>query len=83
VLRLMMACNDLTIANQALGICRRTESEKNEYIRRGAALYFVRLQMAHLHEALKIVSEIQGCPNLRRFVDQCPQATPLICLPNC
>jgi hypothetical protein len=38
---------------------------------RGAALYFVRLQMAHLHEALKIVNEIQGRPNLRRLVDEC------------
>jgi hypothetical protein len=27
-------------------------------------LYFVRLQMAHLHEALKIVGEIRGHQNL-------------------
>ena len=43
VLRLMMACNDLTTANQALGACREGRSERTDYIRRGAELYFVRL----------------------------------------
>jgi hypothetical protein len=72
VLRLMMACNDLTTANQALGASREDTCEKTAYIRRGAAMYFVRLQMAHLHEALKVVREIQGFQRLRNLVDDCP-----------
>jgi hypothetical protein len=75
VLRLMMACNDLTTANQALGACREDKCEKTDYIRRGAAMYFVRLQMAHLHEALKIVSEIRGYQSLLSLINDCPHGT--------
>jgi hypothetical protein len=75
VLRLMMACNDLTTANQALGACREDKDGKTDYIRRGAAMYFVRLQMAHLHEALKIVNEIRGYPSLLSMIDDCPGQT--------
>ena len=75
VLRLMMTCNELTTANQALGACREDKCEKTDYIRRGAALYFVRLQMAHLHEALKIVSEIRGCQSLMSLINDCPGGT--------
>lgn len=72
VLRLMMACNDLTTANQALGKCREDTCEKTDYIRRGAALYFVRLQLSHLYEALKVVKEIQKYPELVSLADECP-----------
>jgi len=75
VLRLMMACNDLTTANQALGACLEDNCEKTDYIRRGAAMYFVRLQMAHLHEALKIVSEIRGYQSLLSLINDCPKGT--------
>src|ERR1035438_3780315 len=75
VLRMMMACNDLTTANQALGACREDTSEKTDYIRRGAAMYFVRLQMAHLNEALKIVNEIRGYPSLLSMIHDCPGQT--------
>ena len=72
VLRLMMACNDLITANQALGMWREDTREKMDYIRRGSAMYFVRLQLSHLHEALKVVSEIQNYPKLLRLVADCP-----------
>jgi hypothetical protein len=75
VLRLMMACNDLTTANQALGACLEDKCEKTACIRRGATMYFVRLQMAHLHEALKIVAEIRGYQSLLGLIDDCPGGT--------
>lgn len=68
----MMACNDLTTANQALGKCREETGERTDYIRRGAQLYFVRVQMSHLHEALKVIREIQKYPALSSLVDECP-----------
>jgi hypothetical protein len=72
MLRLMMACNDLTTANQALGMYSKDTREKVDYIRRGATMYFVRLQLSHLHEALKVVSDIRSRPKLLRLVDDCP-----------
>lgn len=38
-------------------------------------MYFVRLQMGHLHEGLKIISEIRDCPTLLRLIDECPGRT--------
>jgi hypothetical protein len=75
VVSLMMACNDLTAANQALGACRDDSDEKTDYIRRGAAMYFIRLQMAHLHEALKIVKRINTHANLLSLINDCPDGT--------
>lgn len=76
VLQLMMACNDLAAANQALGRCREDTSERTRSVRRGTSLYFVRLQLAHLKEALDIIHEIHDCPNLREIVDDCPRPIP-------
>lgn len=75
VLRLMMACNDITTCNQALGACRADPCEKTDYIRRGAGMYFLRLQLAHLNEAFKAVSDISRHPKLQTMVDRCPRAT--------
>jgi hypothetical protein len=72
ILRLMMACNDLTTANQSLGMYRNDAREKTDYVRWGATMYFVRLQLSHLHEALKVVSEIRNHPKLLRLVGNCP-----------
>ena len=75
VVRLMMACNDLTTANQALGACLENKGGRVDYIRRGGAMYFVRLQIAHLHEALKIVSQIRRYPRLLSLINDCPGET--------
>lgn len=73
ILRLMMACNDLTTANQALGMSYKDTREKTDYIRRGSTMYFVRLQLSHLHEALEVVSEIRDHPKLLRVIEDCPK----------
>src|SRR6266436_2097753 len=69
ILRLMMACNDLTLANQALG---RYGEDRTEYIRRGAGLYFVRVQIGHLHECLNVIRDIKRSPILRALIGRCP-----------
>jgi hypothetical protein len=48
VLRLMMACNDLVLVNSILGKYKNDQSPSTEYIRRGAGLYLIRVQIAHL-----------------------------------
>lgn len=35
-------------------------------------MYFVRLQLSHLHEALEVVSQIRDHPKLLRLIDDCP-----------
>jgi hypothetical protein len=72
VLCLMMALNDFATANQALGAIREDTSERTDYIRRGAGMYFVRVQMAHLYEAIELISAIDASPTLRQLVDACP-----------
>jgi hypothetical protein len=75
VMRLMMALNDLATANEALGRVRAETCEKTEYIRRGAQMYFVRIQMGHLREAFLLLEEIDKSRNLRSLVDLCPDET--------
>lgn len=75
VLRLMMACNDIVTANKALGACRTDADEKAGYIRRGEAMYHVRLQLGHLKEALDIVRQIRDSPRLQAFIGRCPVGT--------
>jgi hypothetical protein len=70
-LRLMIACNDLTTVNHALARCRKDTSERTQYVDQGSEMYFIRLQIAHLNEALKVIVDLRDHPNLRRMVDDC------------
>ena len=38
-------------------------------------MYFVRLQLAHLHEGLKVIEEIRNDPVLKALVDRCDSQT--------
>jgi hypothetical protein len=71
VLKLMMACNDLSLANQALDDWKRPQPRERADRRLAACMYFVRVELAHLHEALKIIEQIQKTPSLHSFVDHC------------
>ena len=70
VVRLMMACNDMALANQALEI---SMSENHPYpdkrTSRAAGMYFVRIQLSHLYEALKVIDDLRARPVLKRLVD--------------
>lgn len=41
----------------------------------GAKMYFVRLMIAHIFEALKVINKINGDPELKNAVGQCDQKT--------
>lgn len=75
VVKLMMACNDLSLANQALDDWKNTTERGRRDRKRGAGMYFVRLELSHLHEALKVIREVERMPSLRALVDQCDVRT--------
>ena len=75
VIKLMMACNDMQIANECLAEWKRQQPRHRKHRERGARMYFVRLQISHLFEAFKIVEQIRGDSNLMRLVKQCDLKT--------
>jgi hypothetical protein len=75
VVKLMMACNDLSLANQALTEWKNEQSPSKQSRRIGACIYFVRLELAHLNEGLKVIKAIRDDPSLLALVRQCDQET--------
>ncbi len=71
VVRLMMACNDLALSNECLGWYDGRLSVTEKHLRTGARLYFLRLQLGHLTEAMKVVAEITADPFLMSVVRTC------------
>ena len=75
VVKLMMAFNDLALSNEGLSIFKERHAAKPNSKDRGAAMYFIRLQASHLHEAMKILDAIAAHERLRNVVAQCSEAT--------
>ena len=70
VIRLMMACNDLSLANEALAGWKQNQSPSRRHCQSGAKMYFVRLQFSHFFEALKVLDEIRETPQLYAVVQR-------------
>ena len=68
----MMACNDLVLVNSILGRYTADQAPSADYIRRGAGLYLVRVQMAHLYECFDVIRDIAASANLQAFMNRCP-----------
>lgn len=75
IVKLMMACNDLSTANQALDDWKRNQPKDRVDKQIAACTYFVRVEISHLYEALKIIKQIADRPPLLRLVDQCDART--------
>jgi len=75
IVKLMMACNDLTVANQALGDWTAEDRRERLSRRDGARMYFLRAQIAHLYEALKIIDQIRLSQTLSPFIEACDSTT--------
>jgi hypothetical protein len=73
IVKLMMAFNDVAIANEGLADCKKRLAEKRTDKDRGAALYFIRLQAAHLVEAMTVVDQVAKSRLLRQLISTCPQ----------
>jgi hypothetical protein len=75
VIKLMMACNDLSLANEAAATWKQEKAKIKAQRRDGARMYFVRTQIAHLYEGLKIVDAIKRDAVLLFFVEKCDPQT--------
>jgi hypothetical protein len=75
LLRLMMVVNDVGLANNAVYEWDQGQERRKQPRAAGAKLYFVRMQMAHICEALEIVDEIRKTPALKEAVEDCDYRT--------
>lgn len=75
VTKLMMAYNDLSLANEAAMGWKQEQANIKKQRRNGARMYFVRTQIAHLHEGLKIIDAIRKDTALLSFVQKCDSQT--------
>ena len=66
----MMACNDLLLANQSLAEWKKELPGNMKSKQVGAKLYFLKLQLGHLFEGLKLIEEIKKDPILKALVDR-------------
>jgi hypothetical protein len=71
VVKLMMASNDLSLANDALGQWKKERQLSRKARQTGAGMYFVRTQLAHLYEGLKVIEEIREDSSLLAKVKNC------------
>jgi len=75
VVKLMMACNDMTLANHALAEWKKEQPMMMKSRQIGACMYFVRTQIAHLHEGLKVIESIRADPSLMAYIEKCDKKT--------
>ena len=76
VLRLMMACNDASLTNQALENAKAVDhGYTDSKTARAAAMYFVRMQLSHLFEGLKVLDDISDSPKLAALINSCDAQT--------
>ena len=69
LVRLMMVVNDMSLAMDAQRRWTEDAGKQRAHRERGAKIYFVRLQISHIFEAMKIIEEIRDDPDLMRVVD--------------
>jgi hypothetical protein len=71
VVRVAMVCNDLAIANAALGHFKSLPSNALSHVRQGGALYFVRMSCGHLREGMRAIEDIRNSVSLSALVTRC------------
>jgi hypothetical protein len=69
LIRLMMVINDMSLAMDALRRWTEEPIDQRRHRERGAKIYFIRLQVSHIYEAMTIVKEIRDSPTLMKAVD--------------
>lgn len=71
IIRLMMACNDISLANQCLAKYKKDQGRMRKHVQKGALMYFVRLQCGHLNEAMDLVQKICDDLELHERIERC------------
>lgn len=69
LLRLMMAVNDGALANNALVEWDQTTDRRKKGRFNGGRMYFVRVQLGHVFEALNVIDEIKASSVLRDLIE--------------
>jgi hypothetical protein len=64
-----MVMNDMSLAMDGLGWWVNESERTRQHREVGARIYFVRLQLSHLYEGVKIIKEIEKDPELKNAVD--------------
>jgi hypothetical protein len=64
IVRLMMAANDMNLANWSLIGWHEPQPGMRRHMQQGAIQYFIRLQCGHLREAMKLITEIRNDANM-------------------
>lgn len=70
LVRLMMVINDMSLAMDAQRRWSEDVDHRREHRQRGAKIYFVRLQISHIFEAMKIIEEVRDDTDLMKAVDR-------------
>jgi hypothetical protein len=70
LIRLMMVINDMSLAMDAQRRWTEDAIKERKHRDRGAKIYFVRLQISHIYEAMRIVKEIRDSPVVMKAVDR-------------
>src|SRR5258708_28835728 len=71
----MLAMNDIGIANDALGVWIKEQEGIRKDRQRGAKMYFVRMLISHVFEALTVINKIKITPELMKTVEQSAEVT--------
>lgn len=75
MLCLMMAGNDLALANECLAHYCEEQPRIKRHRQMGARIYFLNLQLGHLGEAIDELQNVEKCPELRQLLDRCDVTT--------
>jgi hypothetical protein len=75
VVKLMMACNDMSLANQSLADWKKEQPPRRKTRAFGARIYFLRMQFGHLYEGLSVIEELQRDSSLLAIVEDCDPQT--------
>lgn len=70
-----MALNDIAMANEGLGEWTFTQERRKLVRQNGGKLYYGRMLMAHVYEALSIIENIQKSPKHMALVQACDPVT--------
>lgn len=75
MVKLMMCCNDLQLSNESLSTWSKEESRRKKYRKKGAGMYFLRIQISHLFEGFAILEQIKENYHLCSVLEQCDSQT--------
>jgi hypothetical protein len=75
IVRLMMAVNDMVLTNVALEDWCKSDDKRKVRRRSNGRMFFARVQVAFVFEALDMIKEIRASDPMKAHVDRCDDRT--------